>query len=78
MEGYLHDRLQIEYDQWPTSSAVLHSPDGEMQIFFFSFHRLGCIITAEILASEVCSPRRSDTSQVRLDGYMLRILWRRA
>lgn len=37
-----------------------------------------CIITGEILFTEVCSLRRSDMSQVRLDGYMLRILQRRA
>lgn len=43
MEGYLHDRLQIEYDQWP-SSAILCSWDGKkkMQIpfFFFFFQRV--------------------------------------
>lgn len=47
---------------------------------FFSSSSAGicCIITGEILLAEVYSLQRLDMSQVRLDGYMLRILQRRA
>lgn len=49
---------------------------GKMQIFFFFFLSavICCIIMDEILFTQVYSPQRPDTSQVRLDGYRLQIL----
>lgn len=59
----------------PSSTAQTE----KCRFFFFSLSlTMRRIITGEILFTEVCSRRRCDMSQVRLDGYMLRILQRRA
>lgn len=58
----------------PSSGAGMVGGRKRKRRFFFFPAGICCIIMDEILFTQVYTPYRFNMSQVRLDGYMLRIL----